>query len=476
MLAQEGPLWPRKETTTVTDNPLPPDGPSPGALPPVSAPVVPRQPAPTTPHLDRRLHEGGAARGEGADRRESGEVEEAAEAVGGRRHRAAHAGRRHRRSLRARGARRQDGRHRLQPEAGQADGDRVERDGPGGEPRRRQADCRHVRELRPTPARECDDRRRRCGRCGGGRGLAGAWSPRPRRLRYAGRSGDRDSYFAVDSQATRRCCSRFSPRCRRAAISTTICRARSTPKSYLRWAAADGCCVAIGDAVDRVGNLRCRRRTAARRGRRFRNSDAVQPGRSTRCRCGTGIRRSTGTIISSRRSAGSGTSSRRTGDMLAEVAARAAAERVSYLELMVTPGRRASARRAGSRPAGIRISQAARHAAAPPGFRDAVVERGADSSRRRPRRAQRAAAQVRTPLSRIAGCRVTDPLHLPGQPRAARPQAVFGQMLAGFEIAAADPRVVELNLVQPEDDPAAVRDFRCRCRCSTTSTASVSRL
>jgi methionyl-tRNA synthetase len=44
-LLQEGPLWPRKETTTVTDNPVPPDGPSPGALPPVSAPVATTAPA-----------------------------------------------------------------------------------------------------------------------------------------------------------------------------------------------------------------------------------------------------------------------------------------------------------------------------------------------------------------------------------------------------------------------------------------------
>jgi adenosine deaminase len=36
---------------------------------------------------------------------------------------------------------------------------------------------------------------------------------------------------------------------------------------------------------------------------------------------------------------------------------------------------------------------------------------------------------------------------------------VFAQMLAGFEIAGADPRVVSVTLVQPEDDPASVRDF-----------------
>jgi methionyl-tRNA synthetase len=41
LVLQEGPLWPRKETTTVTDIPVPPDGPAPGALPPVSAPVLP---------------------------------------------------------------------------------------------------------------------------------------------------------------------------------------------------------------------------------------------------------------------------------------------------------------------------------------------------------------------------------------------------------------------------------------------------
>jgi methionyl-tRNA synthetase len=40
LLLQEGPLWPRKETTNVSENPLPPDAPSPGALPPVSAPTT----------------------------------------------------------------------------------------------------------------------------------------------------------------------------------------------------------------------------------------------------------------------------------------------------------------------------------------------------------------------------------------------------------------------------------------------------
>jgi methionyl-tRNA synthetase len=41
-LLQEGPLWPRKETTIVSDNPLPPDAPAPGAHPAPS----PQPPAP----------------------------------------------------------------------------------------------------------------------------------------------------------------------------------------------------------------------------------------------------------------------------------------------------------------------------------------------------------------------------------------------------------------------------------------------
>jgi len=36
---------------------------------------------------------------------------------------------------------------------------------------------------------------------------------------------------------------------------------------------------------------------------------------------------------------------------------------------------------------------------------------------------------------------------------------VFAQLVAGFELVALEPRLVSLNLVQPEDDPNALRDF-----------------
>ena len=102
-----------------------------------------RQPA---SHLDRRLHEGRAARREGAGRRARAEVEQAAEAAGGRRERAAHD--RRRASPRPTSRKRSSAApssivFNLKP--AKLMGDRIERHGAGGEPRRRQADARQLR-------------------------------------------------------------------------------------------------------------------------------------------------------------------------------------------------------------------------------------------------------------------------------------------------------------------------------------------
>ena len=74
--------------------------------------------------------------------RAAAEVEEAAEALGGRRRAAAaHDPRRHRRELRARGNRRPLDRHRRQPQAARDDGHRLERHGPGRQHRQRPGDA-----------------------------------------------------------------------------------------------------------------------------------------------------------------------------------------------------------------------------------------------------------------------------------------------------------------------------------------------
>jgi adenosine deaminase len=145
----------------------------------------------------------------------------------------------------------------------------------------------------------------------------------------------------------------------------------------------------------------------------------------------------------------------KTGDMLAEVSARAAAERVSYLELMLTPDGGASAARgitAGWDPDLRRLRETLLGA----GFHDAVVSAartGLDQAEARQRELLKCGSSQPDP-----GCRVTV-RYIYQVLRANVAQSVFAQMLAGFEIATADPRVVSLNLVQPEDDPAAVRDF-----------------
>jgi adenosine deaminase len=149
------------------------------------------------------------------------------------------------------------------------------------------------------------------------------------------------------------------------------------------------------------------------------------------------------------------TSSSRTDDMLAELAARAAAEHVSYLELMVnTEGGIGGARgiAAGWDPDLPKLRDKLLGA----GFRDAVVPAART-------RLDEVESRMRTTLKCNApqadpGCRTTL-RYIYQVSRASVPQAVFGQMLAGFEIASADPRVVSVNLVQPEDDPNAVRDF-----------------
>ena len=149
-----------------------------------------------------------------------------------------------------------------------------------------------------------------------------------------------------------------------------------------------------------------------------------------------------------------GPPSDRTGDMLAEVAVRAAAERASYLELMLTPngaGARQKGRAAGWEPDLGRL----RDRLIADGFHDVVAEarRRMDVAEARQRNLLRCGAS-----DADAGCRVTV-RYISQAGRARVPEQVFAELLAGFEIAVQDARFVGVNLVQPEDDPTAVRDF-----------------
>jgi len=150
----------------------------------------------------------------------------------------------------------------------------------------------------------------------------------------------------------------------------------------------------------------------------------------------------------------------RDGDLLAEITSRAAAEHVSYLELMMTPDGGVAARLGreagwpGGTPGPSEFSQLRQKLLAS-GWGE-VLERAKqrlDAAEARRREVLKCATNTAD-----AGCLVTI-RYISQVLRAGPPEEVFAQILAGFELSTNEPRVVGFNLVQPEDDPVAVRDF-----------------
>jgi adenosine deaminase len=149
-----------------------------------------------------------------------------------------------------------------------------------------------------------------------------------------------------------------------------------------------------------------------------------------------------------------GPASGKTAEMLAEVVSRAASERVTYLELMLTPDPTPATlgRATGWDPDLARLRD--RLLAA--GLRSTVtaqVRQRLDAAEARLRQLLRCAARDADP-----GCTVVV-RYIAQVGRSGPKEAVFAQMLAWFELVGAEPRVVSLNLVQPEDHPTAVQDF-----------------
>lgn len=151
--------------------------------------------------------------------------------------------------------------------------------------------------------------------------------------------------------------------------------------------------------------------------------------------------------------------SRTIGPMLAEATSRAADGRLSYMELMVTPDGSAAGNL--GRSIGWDGSvQRTRERLLAAGLRDTLANASVtlDSAIAQQRRALRCDSPAADP-----GCDVTVRI-LYQVARARAPELVFAQILAGFEMATRDPRVVGLNLVQPEDHPVAMRDYSLHMR------------
>ncbi|MEV7969417.1 hypothetical protein AB0O34_26040 [Sphaerisporangium sp. NPDC088356] len=148
------------------------------------------------------------------------------------------------------------------------------------------------------------------------------------------------------------------------------------------------------------------------------------------------------------------------GEMLAAFASQAAAENEFALEVMLSrqPGAIGElAKKVGSDPDPARL-------------RDRLLAGGAMATIVKAARADADAdlKEMRATLrcdkeGADPGCEL--PLRFILQvTRTNAPEVVFAQMLLGFELAEADQRYAGLNLVAPEDDPVALRDYRLHMR------------
>ena len=143
-----------------------------------------------------------------------------------------------------------------------------------------------------------------------------------------------------------------------------------------------------------------------------------------------------------------------TGDFLAEVASRAAAQNEQYLELMVEVGVWPMMALAKDLTWTGDFDHA-REALLAAGLNDAVAaaSRTLDQAESQMRSRLRCGTPAADP-----GCRITI-RYIATVLRAFPPAQVFAQTLGGFELASRDPRVVSVNPVQPEHDYVPRHDF-----------------
>ena len=147
------------------------------------------------------------------------------------------------------------------------------------------------------------------------------------------------------------------------------------------------------------------------------------------------------------------------GDMLAEAAARAAEDRVTYLELMHGTDRYQSIG-LGSKVGWDADFAKMRDKLLAGGMKEIVASgrHSLDQDESRMRQVLRCGTPQADP-----GCKVTV-RYLYQVLRGLKPEQVFAQMVTGFEMAQADPRIVGLNLVMPEDWYVPMHDFDLHMR------------
>ena len=142
-------------------------------------------------------------------------------------------------------------------------------------------------------------------------------------------------------------------------------------------------------------------------------------------------------------------------EMIAELAARAADQHVLYLEIMLTLGGDGLSRLSGKASLDTADFAASRQRLVDAGLVDAVAGARAELDELE-RKVSEVLGCGRSPVP--APCRVGR-RYLQQATRTLEPTVVFTQLVLGFELARTDPRVVGLNIVAPEDDRVARRDY-----------------
>ena len=144
------------------------------------------------------------------------------------------------------------------------------------------------------------------------------------------------------------------------------------------------------------------------------------------------------------------------GEALAEVAQRAGRENESYLELMLRPDGSASAnlgKEVGWDPHFEKMYQ---KILAHPNFNPLLATISNTLNDYEKKMHELLACNTKHSKS---GCQVKV-RYLYETLREQAPEMLFAQLVAGFETANRDPRIVGLNLVQAEDGPISLRDYR----------------
>ncbi|MGO1120837.1 adenosine deaminase family protein [Rhodovibrionaceae bacterium A322] len=144
----------------------------------------------------------------------------------------------------------------------------------------------------------------------------------------------------------------------------------------------------------------------------------------------------------------------RTGDMLAEVAERAASQNIPYLELMDSPGMTA-ARSLGAKVGWHDDPRAFRKALRAGGMAQIVTDARQEITRAEARKAELLSCDTSSPK---AGCDVTI-RYLAQVIRTFPREEIFAQTLLAHELVRQDSRFVGLNFVAPEDDRITLRDY-----------------